>query len=79
MQDIHFTDDIVPSVQTQCGYKCLFNSLTSNARGVPIMLNNNFQYQLHKIKSDNTGYCIALDITIEGERITILKHLWTKY
>ena len=36
------------------------------------MLNNNFHYELHKIKSDNIGNCVALDITIEGERITTL-------
>ena len=34
LQDTHFIDGIEPYVQSQWGYKCLFNSLTSNVWGV---------------------------------------------
>ena len=35
------------------------------------MLNNNFEYKLHNIGTDNLGNYIIVDITIEGERMTL--------
>lgn len=72
LQDTHFTDKLEPYIQAQWGYKCFFNSYKSNARGVAIMINNNFEYQMHETKKDNSGNYIILDITIEGERMTIV-------
>ena len=36
------------------------------------MLNNTFEYKLYESKIDNTGNCIALDITIKEKRITLI-------
>jgi hypothetical protein len=36
------------------------------------MFNNNFEYNIHQIKTDNTGNYIITDITIEGERMTLV-------
>ena len=58
-------------IQTQWGYTCYFSSGTSNSRGVSIFLNNTFKHDIHRVKTDNSGNYIIIDITIEGERITI--------
>ena len=36
------------------------------------MLNNTFEYKLYESKIDNTGICIALDITKKEKRITLI-------
>ena len=43
-------------------YKCYFSSYASNARGVAVLFN-----KIHKIKTDS----LEIDITIEGEQITL--------
>ena len=35
------------------------------------MINNNFEYKVHNIRKDNLGNYIIVDITIEGERMTL--------
>ena len=49
---------------------CLFSSCTSNFRGVSILLTIHLN-QTHRVKKDISGNYIIIDITIEGERITI--------
>ena len=53
------------------GYTCLFSSGTSNSRGVSILLNNTFKHGIHRVKTNISGNYIIINITIEGERITI--------
>ena len=36
------------------------------------MLNNNFEYEIHNEKRDSDGNFLALDITIEDNRTTII-------
>lgn len=50
LQDTHFTYEIEATAEIQWGYKCLFNSYTSNSRGVAIFLNNYFELKLHNGK-----------------------------
>ena len=71
IQDTHFTNELGPYIQTQWGYTCLFSCCTSNSRGVSILLNNTFKHEIHRVKKDISGNYIIIDITIEGERITI--------
>jgi exonuclease III len=59
-------------IQTQWGFKCIFSSYKSNSRGVAILFNNNFEYKLHNVKTDALGNYLLLDLTIEGERITLV-------
>ena len=47
-------------------YKCYFSSYASNARGVAVLFN-----KIHKIKTDSLENVILIDITIEGEQITL--------
>ena len=72
LQDTHFTNELEPFVETQWGYKCVFNSYSSNARGVAILFNNNFELKLHRVKQDDEGNMLSLDLDIDGNRITLI-------
>lgn len=56
------------------GYKCYFNSYKSNTRtrGVSIFLDNNFEFKFHQERKDKAGNLIALDLTIEGNMVTLI-------
>lgn len=70
LQDTHFTPELETCVETQWGYKCVFNSFCSSSRGVAVLFNNNFELQLHKEKKDDEGNLLALDLSIDNNRIT---------
>ena len=72
IQDKYFTAELEPYVQSQWGYKCIFNSFTGKSRGVAVMLNNTFQCTLHKTSVDGSANLIALTITIDDNRITLI-------
>ena len=72
LQDTHFIKDLEPYIETQWGYKCVFNSHTSNSRGVAILFNNDFELKLHKEKKDNNGNMLALDLSINEHRVNLI-------
>ena len=72
LQDTHFIKDLEPYIETQWGYKCVFNSHTSNSRGVAVLFNNDFKLKLHKEKKDNNGNLLALDLSINEHRVTLI-------
>ena len=69
----HVSKELEPYIQTQRGFIFLFSSCSGNARGVAIILNNNFLFTLHKTKTDNSGNYIIVDITIEG--VYVRRHI----
>jgi hypothetical protein len=48
------------------GFDCFFSSFSSNSRGVSILFNNNFEYEILKEKRDLNGNYLALDVVIVG-------------
>lgn len=72
LQDTHFTEQDELNIKNQWKGECLFNSFTSNQRGVAIFFNENFDLQIHKVKKDEGGNLLGLDITIEEQRITLV-------
>ena len=72
LQDTHFTSDIETLIETQWGYKCVFKTYSSNSRGVAIFFNNDFEFKLQREKKDNEGNLIALDLSIEEQRATLV-------
>jgi exonuclease III len=72
LQDTHFTYELQPYIETQWGFKCVFSSFKSNSRGVSILFNNDFEFKIHKEKGDCEGNLVALDMTVEGSRLTLL-------
>ena len=71
-QDTHFIPDLEPYIESQWGYKCIFNSYCSNSRGVAIFFNNDFELKLYKEKKDANGNLLALDLSIDENRLTLL-------
>ncbi|MCG8075818.1 MAG: hypothetical protein JAY75_06205, partial [Candidatus Thiodiazotropha taylori] len=55
LQDTHFTDKLEPYIRSEWGGEVIFNSFTSNARGVCILFNNDFEYKVNKVKRDFGG------------------------
>lgn len=73
LQDTHFcpgTDEKL--VRARWDGDCFFSSLKSNARGVAILFNKNFEYKVHKCESDPNGNYVLLDLTIESNRLTLV-------
>lgn len=72
LQDTHFTEDMENDITNEWGYTAYFNSFSSQSRGVAILFNNNFDFIVHRKKSDDTGNFLALDLTIENSRISLI-------
>lgn len=72
LQDTHFTEEMENNITNEWGYTAYFNSFSSQSRGVAILFNNNFDFIVHRKKSDDTGNFLALDLTIENSRISLI-------
>lgn len=72
LQDTHFTPELENIIRAEWGYDCYFNSFRSNARGVAILLNNNFEVKVLQVKRELSGNFLALDMRIEGRKVTLI-------
>ncbi len=52
-------------------YKGFFTNYGTNSRGVGILFNNTFEFELHKVVKDAEGRYVILDITTSNTKITI--------
>ena len=68
----HFVMENENLIRNEWGYNCYFNSFKSNARGVAILINNNFEIKINKQKKDGSGNFLALDIELDGSKITLI-------
>ena len=59
-------------VKNEWGYKIFMAGLTSNKRGVMILLNNSFQHDIGRIVTDPNGNFLILEITIKGKKFTLV-------
>ena len=62
LQDTHFTSELENYVRAEWGYKCYFASCNSNSRGVAILFNNNFEFEVKKVYKDLGGNFIFVSI-----------------
>lgn len=62
LQDTHFDPKLEHCIRAEWGYKCYFASHSSNSRGVAILFNNNFEFQLKKVYKDTEGNFIFASI-----------------
>ena len=72
LQDVHFLKKYERIIEAEWGYKCVFSSYRSDARGVAVLFNNNFEFKIHKVRCDATGNFVAIDIETERLRFTLL-------
>ena len=67
LQDTHFEPKLENYIKSEWGYDCYFASHSSNARGVAILFNNNFEFKIKKIHKDTNGNFIIIVLEIKKE------------
>ena len=72
LQDTHFTSKEENYIRSMWGFECFFDCFSSQSRGVAILLNNTFEYKLHRLKKGNDGNKLILDITVQDKRLTLV-------
>lgn len=72
LQDTHFENKMEKYVNSEWGYKAFFASFRSNSRGVAILFNNNFEFQIKRVKRDTNGnYIIIHFCAMEKEFVLV--------
>ena len=71
LQETHCTTDQVDQWASEWGYKAIFSGNSSSSKGVGILFNNNFDFEIIKYKADLNGRFIIVDIKIENQLYTI--------
>ena len=72
LQDVHIQSQQESYVKAEWGYDACFSCYNSSSRGVLILLNNNFEHKVEKVKSDPNGNYIILDINIDGKKFILV-------
>ena len=72
LQDVHCAANMEDRIRAEWGLECYFSSFKSNARGVAILFNNNFEYKVSACKIDDSGNFLALSLEIQSHKITLI-------
>ena len=72
LQETHFTESLEPYIRAEWGGNVVFNSYTSNSKGVCILFNNNLEYKIVNTRKDGEGNFILLDLIIEDKKLTLV-------
>ncbi len=76
LQDTHFTEEDENIIRSQWGYDCYISPGRSNARGVAVLFNNNFEHKVLKKKQDAEGNYIMLNVEIEKKIVITLVNIY---
>lgn len=69
LQDTHFTEDDVNMVRSMWGYEIF---ISPGKTGVAILFNNNFEYEIIQVTTDEIGNYLAIDLRIEKYNILLI-------
>lgn len=72
LQDVHWDNKWEKFIRSEWGYDSYIAGYNTNSRGVAILFNNNFDFKVNRIKRDDNGNWIAMDIHIKQLEITML-------
>lgn len=73
LQDVHINSNLEPFIRAEWGNNDVyFSSYTNMSRGCMILINNNFEQKVRKIKTDKNGNFIMLDMEIQGKELTLV-------
>ena len=72
LQDTLVIEKDCNSIRNLWGFECYVCGNRSDARGIIILINNNFQYQEMHVKRDPGGNFIILSLQIENTIFTIV-------
>ena len=65
LQDTHFEEKLEPYIAAEWGYQAFFSSHASNARGVAILFNNNFEFKVKNVYKGNGGNSVMVLVEIK--------------
>ncbi len=72
LQETHSDKDNFQDWRNEWGHNCFFSSHQTNSRGVAILFNSTFSFQLHRDIIDNRGRYIILDLSIYSNRFSLV-------
>ena len=72
LQDVHSAVHMEDRIRAEWRLDCYFSSFKSNARGVAILFNNNFEYKVFACNIDENGNYLALSLETQGYKITLI-------
>ena len=72
LQDTHCDQKKKDMWQNEWGGTCLFSGKSSNSRGVAILFNNNFQFEINEVREDGDGNFLGLNMTVHSYQITLI-------
>ena len=72
LQNTHFDPKIDNCIRAEWGYKCHFASYNSSSRGVAILFNNNFEFEVKRVYKDITGNYIFVTVKIMDKEFLIV-------
>ena len=72
LQDTHFTKKEENYIRSKWGFKCFISSVSSQSRGAAILFNNNFDYKLHNVQSDDDGNKLIVEMSIQEKKFSLI-------
>lgn len=72
LQDVHLQNEMEKYIKAEWGYNIFMSSFSRNSRGVMVLMNNNFEHKVERVKIDPNGNFVILDLNIEGKNITLV-------
>ena len=72
LQDTHFTKKEENYIRSQWALECFFSSFSRQSRGVAILFNNNFEYKLHTVQSEDDRNKLIVEISIQEKTFSLI-------
>ena len=72
LQDVHLESKMESYVKHEWGHMLYLSGKNSNSRGVMVLFNNNFEYEVGRVIRDTDGNYIILEVTIQGKKIILV-------
>jgi exonuclease III len=71
LQDTHFSTKLEKYIRAEWGYDCYFASHNTSSRGVVVLFNNNFEFEVKRVFRDQGGNYILILIKMLGKEFLI--------
>ena len=72
LQDVHSSNLLENNFKLEWGYECIFNSYTSESRGVLVLINKNVDHKILNIDKDTNGNFLIIDLQLSNISCTLV-------
>ena len=72
LQDVHLENKVEKYIKGEWEYNLYLNDISSNQRGVVLLINNNLEQEVGRVIRDQDGNYITIEITIQGKAIILV-------